>query len=126
LPAGASCSFSPNSITGNPQQLVTTTLMISTTSTAALQPDLLRWIPVTSLAAVFGVWGFRRRRPFALILIAVGSALSLASLSACGGGGGSGAGGGGGTQPPVTSTITITGSSGSLQNSATLSLTVTP
>jgi hypothetical protein len=55
-----------------------------------------------------------------LVLLAVG----LAGLGAVGGcGGASSVGGGGGTQP-VTSTVTVTATSGALQQTATFALTV--
>jgi len=60
-----------------------------------------------------GVWG------------ALGTpAAGLGLPTACGGGGSSGGGGGGGGSQPVTSTITVTGISGSLQESTTFTLTV--
>jgi hypothetical protein len=55
----------------------------------------------------------------AVLLAAV---LALGLMGGCGGGGSSGGGGGGSL--PVNATVTVTGTSGSLQASTTISLTI--
>jgi hypothetical protein len=59
--------------------------------------------------------GFTKRRRVRMLLMVGAFALSL--LNACGGGGST-------PPPPVTSTITVTATSGSLQHSTTVLLTV--
>jgi hypothetical protein len=57
-------------------------------------------------------------RSVCLIAIAF---IALGGIAACGGGN---SGGGGGGTTPVTSTIVVTATSGSIQQTATISLTV--
>jgi hypothetical protein len=125
LPAGTACSFSPSTVTGNPQQLVTTTMTISGTGNAALTPAAGRLWPVTAFALIVGSFGFRKRRRLGHLLLAAILPIVFFAISACGGGG-SGGGGGGGNQTPVTSTVTVTGTSGTTQDTATLTVTYTP
>jgi hypothetical protein len=125
LPAGTSCSFSPATLTGNPLDPVTTTLTVSGGATAAVQPESSKWWPLTSLAVVFGAFGLRKRRRLGLLVLTFGISVALIGMTACSGGGGGGGAGGGG-QNPITSTVTVTGTSGTLQNTATLSVTYTP
>jgi hypothetical protein len=124
LPAGTTCSFSPSTVTGNPQQSVTTTLTIAGTGSAALSPETARWWPATALAVVVGLFGFRRRGRCVGLFVAAAISISLFALSACGGGGT--VGGGGGNQTPITSTVTVATTSGTIQNTATLTVTYTP
>ena len=125
LPAGTSCSFSPATVTGNPLGAVTTTMTVSGGSAASTVAETSHWWPPSFLALTFGMFGLTlRRRRYAYLLTAVLST-GLIFLGACSGGGG-GAGGGGGNQTPVTSTVTVTGTSGTVQNTATLTVTYTP
>lgn len=127
LPAGTACSFSPSTVTGNPQQLVTTTMTISGTGNAALAPPTGRLWPVTAFALIIGSFGFRKRRRLGHLLLAAALPIAFFAIGACGGGGSGGdGGGGGGNQTPVTSTVTVTGTSGTTQNTATLTVTYTP
>ena len=121
LPAGASCSFSPATVTPS-GAAASTTLTVSTAKTSgALRRDSFPLIPGAALAAAFCCFGFRKRR-FSLLLLLALSVAGLGLLNGCGGGG-SASGSGGGTQP-LTSTITVTASSGSLTHTATFSITV--
>jgi hypothetical protein len=126
LPAGSSCSFSPTSVTGNPQQQVTTTMTVTGSGSAALQPDHSPWEPIASLAVVVSLFGLRKHQRLRSFLLVAYVSVGLLFLAACSGGGGTGGGGGGGGQTPVTSTVTVTGTSGTIQNTATLTVTYTP
>jgi hypothetical protein len=123
------CSVSPNSITpGTPATLTITT----TAPTAALAPPFgspsrpfnALWLPIAGLALAGISFGSRREKktkPAGFLLCSLLVA-GLVFQAACGGGGG-GNGGGGGT-PPDSYTITITGKSGSLNHSTTVTLKV--
>jgi hypothetical protein len=78
-------------------------------------------ITLAGLLVTFG----KARRFRGWILVAL-AAISFSMLTGCsgGGGGGTGSGGKGGNPPPTTSTITITATAGSLQQTATILLTL--
>ncbi len=119
LPSGASCSFSPATVT--PPGTTSTTLTVSTSSTtASLHRTSRPLFSTTALAIAFCLFGWKKRRLQMLLLVAI-CAIGLSLLSGCGGGGSSG-----GPPPiqPVTSTVTITATSGSLTHATTFSLTV--
>jgi hypothetical protein len=116
LPTAASCSFCRATVT--PSLTIT-----APAQSAAVRPNHTPWLPVATLAACFIGW--RRRGNLRLWLMLAVAAAALGCLSACGGGGSSGGGvGGGGGSTPVTSTVTVTATSGSLQQTANISLTV--
>ena len=125
LPANASCSFSPTTVTPS-GAAATTQLTIAVSAQAmAVQPRPGPFFPATAIAAAVCMFAFRRRRAvqFGLALAVIFAGMGL--LSGCGGGGtGGGGGGGGGGSTPVTSTVTVTATSGSIQQIATLTLTV--
>jgi hypothetical protein len=119
LPTGATCSFSPATVT--PPGTTSTTLTISTlTTTAGLRRESRPLLPVSTLAVALCCIGWKRRRRLQMLLLLAVSVAGLSLLSGCGGGSS-----GGSTGPqPVTSTITLTAVSGSLSHTATFSLTV--
>ncbi len=123
------CSLNPNSIApGTPATLTITT----TAPTAALarpfanpsRPFNALWLPIAGLALAGISFGPRRKKKTKLAGFLLCSLLvaGLVFQAACGGGGG-GNGGGGGT-PPDSYTITVTGKSGSLNHSTTVTLKV--
>jgi hypothetical protein len=132
LPTGATCSFSPSSITG----AGSTTLTITTTApTAALMVapaltpangSLNLWASLGSLGFVgmvlAGDWSSRKRRRFGIVL-AVLAVMFLITLVGCGGGSSTspGGGGGGGGTPAGTSSVqvTVTGTAGTNGGSTT-------
>ena len=130
LPQGASCSFSPPAVTPDFTVSATTNLTITTTpsSTASLkEPTAPRHIPFYSLLplpaiALAGIGlGSRRRR----LQISLGALVILLLLVVgCGGGGTSSGGGGGGGTPAGTYNINVNASSGSLQHSTSVTLSV--
>jgi hypothetical protein len=143
LPMGASCSFSPASVTPGTNP-VTSTLTISTSAASAA--SLHRLQPSRPLIPLFAFWlflpgiavagvvpvGAEWKRRGLRFLLASGMLLVVLALVACGGGPTTPASGGTnpGTNPGSTGvtagsyTITIVGTSGSTQQSATAALVV--
>jgi uncharacterized repeat protein (TIGR03803 family) len=136
LPAGASCSFSPSSVTPS-GGVVNTTLTIATMATSSA----IRHWPLAdkqnlSLALVLPGFfmlmpakrGKRRSAKRAAVLVLL-LGFSIMGLNGCGGGSAStggadgGAGGGGGT-PAGTYTVTITATASSSRHATTLTLVV--
>jgi N-acetylneuraminic acid mutarotase len=123
LPAGASCSFSPSTVT--PPGTTSTTLTVTTTaSSAALHRESLPLLPGSALAAALCCFGWKKRRRLQMLLLLAVSLAGFGLLTSCGGGAGSSTGGGGGGSQPVTSTVTVTATSGSLTHTTTFLLTV--
>lgn len=132
LPADTSCSFAPGAsvnLTSGASQNVS--LTVSTTSAAQLlRPSKLRrnWPMQAAFAGVFGLSIFgigRKRRPFpsrwvALLVLLVGGLMAATTITACS----SGSPVGGAAQSQKTSTITVTGTSGSYAASAQIQLTI--
>ncbi len=120
LPAGASCSFNPSSVT----PAVATTQLTVTVSAQAMtvQPRPSPFFPATTIVAAACIFAFRRRRVLQIALALAVVVAGMGSLSGCGGG--SGGGGGGGGTSPVTTTVTVTATSGTIQPSEFLTLTV--
>jgi hypothetical protein len=127
LPTGATCSFSPESLTPAGATMSTTLTIAASASASAARPARNPFLPAATLALAGCLLFFRKRRAPAFTLILIVAVVALGSLTACGGGGssngGSGGSGGGGVQP-VTSTVTVTATSGSLQQSTNLTLTL--
>jgi N-acetylneuraminic acid mutarotase len=123
LPAGAGCSFSTLTVP-TPTGLTYSTLTLTTTSaTAELQREGQPLFPILALAVTLGCFGLRKRRRLLMLVLLAVSVAGLGLLNGCGGGGNS-SGGTTTTIQPVTSTITVTATSGPLTHTATFSLTV--
>jgi hypothetical protein len=122
LQAGLSCSFSPATVTPSGTGAVTTQLTISASATTGA----LRWnsrplLPASPLAvAVCFLWLGKRRRVWMMLLLATAFA-GAGMLTACGGGSSSQPSSG---NTPLMSTVTVNGTSGSIQQSVTVALTV--
>jgi len=115
LPSGATCSFSPATLTLSGGSASTTTLTVSAAMpTAELRRGSGPWIRGSALAVALCCLGFRRRRLPILLLLA-GGVGGLGGMIGCGSST---------TLQPVTSTVTVIAAAGSLQHTATLSLTV--
>jgi hypothetical protein len=120
LPVGATCSFKPTTVTPSGTAANTQLSISASAQSSALRPKSRPFFPVTALATALCFLGRRRQRrlQFMLLLLAF---TGVGLVSGCGG---SGIGGSGSTPPPVTSIVTITATAGTLQQSASLSLTV--
>jgi hypothetical protein len=120
LPANATCSFNPATVTPS-GAAVTTQLTIAVGAQASVLWQGLHLLPTTGLAvAVCFFW--RRRRllggALALVLVITGFAL----LTGCGGGSGGGSGGGGGSSQNYT--VTVTSTSATVIQTTNVTLTV--
>lgn len=120
LPAGAACSFSPATVTPSGGVAATTQLTVTVPSTsAALHRDPSPFLPGgAALACVLcGLFGIRKRRNLLAGLLLVASLAGLGLVSGCGMHLNS-------TRRTTTSTITVKATSGSLNSTATFTLTV--
>jgi hypothetical protein len=120
LPSGAAAVFSPATVTpgaaGASSQLTIQTA--TTTISNAGGSGLPLAAPALALIALFLLPGKRRRRWIILGVLLIASMGALTALTACGGGF---AGHGSASQ---SYTITVTGSSGAIQQTTTVQLTV--
>lgn len=130
LPSGAKCNFTPNPIapaSGGPGEVMT----ISTATTAGVTWPVRRqssfyalWLMLPGIVIAWGGHGRKRRRVQIACIIVLLTLMAL-TLVSCGGGSGSG-GGGGGIQPgsPLIYTVTVTGTSGTISHSTSVTLVV--
>jgi len=122
LPAGASCSFTPATVTPSASP-VSTSLTLSTPQSAAVS-GVRPWAfsPIV-LCLTFGSFFWRKRKRWqGLSLVLLALALSVPGLSGCGSSGAINSTTG--SSQSVTSTITVTAKAGSLQHGTVVSLTV--
>jgi uncharacterized repeat protein (TIGR03803 family) len=134
LPTGASCSFSPSSVTPS-GGAVYTTLTIATTATSSAIP----YWPLVHKQSLFlalvlpGLFvlvptsrGKRWSAKEIGVMLVLLLGFSLIGLNGCGGGSASGAGGGGGGggTPVGTYIVTVTATASSLSHATTLTLVV--
>jgi hypothetical protein len=112
LPAGATCTFNPMTVTPS-ASAVSTTLTIAAAPMAMLRGRPVPLFPKLIPAVVLGIlWPRRWRRRFG-VLLAIGL-VGLTFLSACGGTSSHSGG----------SAVTVTATSGSIHQTLTISLTV--
>jgi len=127
LPAGATCSFAPSTVTPSGAAATTELTISASAQSSALQPGSRPFFPLTELALTVCLFACRKPRGrHRWLLLAVAYA-GLGLVSGCGGGGGTSS-----TSTPTspttpastTSTVTVTATSGTLQGTATITLTV--
>jgi N-acetylneuraminic acid mutarotase len=120
LPSGASCSFSPTTVTPSGGTASPTLTITVPSATIALHRQPL--FPVAVLIASLCCFGLRRSRYLQRLLLLTVSVIGLSQLTGCSGAASSSSME---TAPHgVTSTITVTATTGSLQHSTTFLLTV--
>lgn len=123
LPFGATCAFSPASITGSG----TTTLTVATTApkTGSLMHPF-GWTSGGLLFASVLLFGSPTSKRRASKMLASFAVVGLLALVGCGGGS-SGGGGGGGTTPgtpPGSYAVTVSATAGSVTHTSSFTLTV--
>ena len=122
LPTGATATFSPASVSPGSSSATSQLTIQTAATTARLERHGVSWPLTAAVLPLFGLCfaGARRRRWLLLRLLALTSLGAITTLSGCGGGFGLGAS----LPSPQSYTITVTGTSGSVQESTTLQLTV--
>jgi N-acetylneuraminic acid mutarotase len=121
LPSGASCNFSPATVTPSGEAASTTlTVTTSATTTAALHRNSRPLFPAAAVALVLCCLGWKKRRRLQMMLLMAVSVFCLSLLTSCSAAT---------TGPPVisnpvTSTITVTATAVSIQHTTSFSLTV--
>jgi hypothetical protein len=121
LPSGASCGFSPATVTPAGAAASTTLTVTAPAAGAAAGGNGRPLFPEAALAGVLCCLGWKKRRRWQILLVLAVSVLGLGLLNGCNSGASLA---GPSSPPPSTSTITVTATSGTLQKSATFSLTV--
>jgi N-acetylneuraminic acid mutarotase len=125
LPSGATCSFSPTTVTPSGATVTSQLTIAAAAQSAALQSNSHRFLSFTGIALLFSLFSWKKRRLQYLGLVTI-ALLGLGLISACGSSGNSssgGSGGGSGTQP-ATSIVTVTATAGTLSHAAQISLTI--
>jgi hypothetical protein len=122
LPVGVTCAFTPSTVTPSGSSATTQLTIAASASTSSARLAGNQFLAGTMLAVASGLLIGRKRR-----LVVSWTSLFLLSgclfvISACGGGGSSGSTN---PPPPTTATVTVTATSGSLVQTATISLTIT-
>ncbi|HEV2485798.1 MAG TPA: chitobiase/beta-hexosaminidase C-terminal domain-containing protein [Terracidiphilus sp.] len=120
LPAGVSCIFSPPTVAPMGASASTTLSVITSTTTAALQQDSKPLFPGSVLAIALCFFGWKKRRGLQMLLLLVVSVAGLCLLNGCGGATFATTA----SRAAVTSTVTVTGTSGALQHTTTFTVTV--
>lgn len=124
LPTGASCTFNPSTVTPSGSAATTKLTITAETLTSRLYRNFRPLLSAPILVLGLCALGSRKRRSLRLVVLCALAFAGWGVLSGCGGSSGGGGGDGGGGKTAVTSTITMTATSGSLQQTATITLTV--
>ena len=118
LPSGVTCSFNPQQVTPSGSAITTQLTLAASTTVGALHRRSAPFLPETALAATIFLLGWKRRSLIWAVLFVVLTFAGFAPASGCGGGSSST------PPPPVQATITVSATSGTLQQTDTVALTV--
>lgn len=124
LAVGASCAFNPVTVTPAGAGGSTTLTITAQTLSATARSDRRPILPGATLAIAVSLLGWRRRHDLRLVLFVSAALVGLGLISSCAGGNGGSSGGAGVSTTPMASTVTVTATSGSEQQTAIVSLTV--
>jgi hypothetical protein len=119
LPSGVTCSFNPSQVTPAGSAISTQLTVAASSTVAAVHRRSAPFLPEAALAATIFLLGWKRKSLVWAVLFVVLTFAGFAPASGCGGG----SSGGQQTQP-IQATVTVTATSGALQQTATLALTV--
>ena len=119
LPTGATCSFSPATVTPSGATPATSTLTVSAASTSAqnTHPGSLpgKFPGGATLAIALCFLGYKKRRHFPTLLILATAVIGVTALTGCGGS----------SKPKATTTtVTVVATSGAIQQTVPLSITI--
>ena len=122
LPAGASCIFTLPSVkaAGAPASTTLTVSMTGTTTTLVMNRNSSPLFPGSALAVALCCISWKKRRRLQMLLLLVISVTGLTLLNGCGGA----TFASNASHATVVSPITVTGTSGGLQHSATITVTM--
>ncbi len=122
LPAGASCIFSQPTVAaaGAPASTTLTVSMTGTTTTLATNRNSSPLFPGSVLAVALCCISWKKRRCLQMLLLLVISVVGLTLLNGCGGA----TFVSNASHATVVSPITVTGTSGALQHSTTITVTM--
>ena len=112
LAAGATCTFSPSSITSTGASSTTTMTVAAIALTRVEWP----WASTEMLACMIFAFCYRRRRYIQWLSLALALSIGSIVLGGCGSSAKQ--------TPPVTSTVTVTAASGSTQRTTTVTVQV--
>jgi N-acetylneuraminic acid mutarotase len=120
LPAGVSCSFSPGTVTPAGSASNSTLTISVSAQAAASRPDSRPLFPTAALVVAGCLIARTRRRSFQIACVVILAFVGLGLLTSCGGVESTPSS----TSMPVTSTISVTAMSGSIQQTAFVTLTL--
>jgi N-acetylneuraminic acid mutarotase len=117
LQAGQSCSFSPATVKPSGAAASTQLTLSASAQSSALRPAYHPILSSAGIVVAILFFGIKRRRAVQLWILPIMAGIGMGLLFGCGGSGSS-------SRKPVISTVTVTATSGSLQQTVTISLTI--
>ena len=116
LPSGATCSFSPATVTPSGGVATTTLTVSASSSVSAVRHDSRALFSGATLAIALCCFGWKKRRPLRLLLLFMAASIFGTSLLiGCGGSS---------TPKPTTSSVSVIATSGTIKQTVPLSLTI--
>jgi hypothetical protein len=124
LPAGASCSFGQATVTPSGGAATTQLVISASPQSSALRPASPPLFPMTALAVTVCFFGWRRRRAWHRWLLLAVAYAGLGLLFGCSASNGNSGTPTSANPASTSSTVTLTAISGTLQENATIALTI--